>query len=135
MKKVISMVVLVVMLFSCLTVNSFAAAPETVMPLWDNTSLTSINMVFGETTGAALMRVTGKSGVNQIDGYCIVYVRDGNDWVYVTELSKTVYRFTCYLEVPFYCEVGCEYKADFTFQVHKNGVIETIEQSVTKICT
>lgn len=134
MKKFVSAMLLVIMLISVLNVSALAATPGTVEPMWDNTGYTSNNMVFDGTSGTASMIVAGKIGVNRIEGSCVIYRHDGSDWVYVTDDSTTVNAMSCSLEVTFTAEIGCEYKAEFTFVVYKNGVGEPIESTIIKVC-
>ena len=88
MKKFVSATLLVIMLISVLNISALAATPGAVEPMWDNTEYISETMVFDGTAGTVGIRATGKVGVNQIDGSCVIYKHVGSDWVYVTEDSK-----------------------------------------------
>lgn len=134
MKKVVSIIILFILLISSLNLNSFAATSNSVTPLWENTAISSENMVFDGTAGTASMRVTGKVGVNRIEGYGVLYKRVGSDWVYMTQVNKNVNAMSCYVEIQFTGEIGCEYKTEFTFLVYKNGVSETVQSTLTKVC-
>ena len=133
MKRVVSTLLLVVMLCSCFSISSMAATVPTVQPLWVNTNLVSGDIVFDGDYGYAGLRVVGKTGISHIDAYGVVYQVTDSGLEYITESSKTVTTMSCMLEIEFPADPNCEYQADFTFVVYKDGVGETIERTFTEV--
>lgn len=137
MKKIVSMITLLVMLLSCFSVSVAAAAPPTAEPMWDHTGLITGTIAFigpDKTAGMADMQVLGKDGVTKIEISIVVYKIVGSNLVYVTSDSKTVNHRNCYLAVEFTGEHGYEYQADVHIVVYKGTVGEVINESMTEIC-
>ncbi len=135
MKKTISILLVLVSLLSCLSVQSLAALPETAEPMWDNTASTIEGFDFDGTTGLTSMRVNGKRGTSQIDGIGTVYKFDGTNWVFVDEVIKSVHALSCYIEIEFQGEVGYEYKVDYIFVVYNSvGTPEIIPSTLYATC-
>lgn len=134
MKRWGAVLTTILLIVLCLNLSVAAATPSIAEPLWDNTARLSGNIDFDDTVGIAHMRATGKTGVTQINGSVVVYKLVGSEWVYVAQDSKSVNTLSCYLEIEFTAEVGYEYKAEFTFVVYKNGIGETVQSTLTKVC-
>ena len=139
MKKFVSMITLLVMLFSCFSISAAAALPPTVEPIWDHTGLVTGTIAFiGSTVGgnaaAAEMQVLGKNGVTKIEISIVVYKIVGSELVYVTGDSKTINHRNGYLAVEFTGEHGYEYQADVHIVVYKGTVGEVIDDTMKEIC-
>lgn len=137
MKKFVSMITLLVMLFSCFSISAAAALPPTVEPIWDHTGLVTGTIAFigpDKTEGMADMQVLGKNGVTKIEISIVVYKIVGSELVYVTGDSKTINHRNGYLAVEFTGEHGYEYQADVHIVVYKGTVGEVIDDTMKEIC-
>lgn len=129
MKKILSLLIAMVMLVSCLGVASFAALPDTgvVEPMWSNTGTFTYSFHFDDATiGYAELSVGGKFGATRVTGTIEVYRQSGSDWIYVTGNCISVLDRTLTMSVPVTGVSGCYCKAVFTATVYKDGTSETI---------
>lgn len=134
MKRILVCILSVIMLLSCVPISSFAATPETVEPLWVNTgSITTVFSFIG-TSGSAETHVVGHAGVTKITGTIKIYRQSGASWVYVTEGTKTANTRSFLMAVPVTGIIGEYYKADFTFEVYKDGIVEIITKTAYSTC-
>ena len=137
MKKLAILLLSAILLTSILGVSSFAATADNslVQPRWTNTG--TINYVLGfDATGhgSAEIAVTGKFGVNKIEGSATIYRQSGSNWIYVTSGSDAANDQVFELSVPVNGILGEYYKAEFTINVYKNGVCETITRTYYANC-
>lgn len=134
MKRVLTCILSVILLLSCFPISAFAATPDIVEPLWDNTGTMVTVFSFDGESGSAEARIVGKTGVTQITGTIKIYRQSGSSWIYVTEGTKTVYSRSFLMAVPVTGIIGEYYRADFTFSVYKNGVEEIITETQYSTC-
>lgn len=139
MKKTILTLLALVMLLASVTVipaNAAVADPgETVMPMWDNVTLTSSTFLFNDyLDGAAEMSVTAKPGSTSITITIEVYKQVGNSWILLNEGSKTVGGLVASYNVLFKGELGEYYKAEYTIDVTRFGTTETITETRFTTC-
>lgn len=134
MKRILVCILSVIMLLSCFPISAYAATPETVTPLWDNTNSITTVFSFDGTSGSAEANLIGRAGVTQITGTIEIYRQSGSSWIYVTEGTKTVYSRSFLMSVPVTGIIGKYYRADFTFSVYKDGVEEVITETQYSTC-
>lgn len=134
MKKTILTLLALVMLLASVTVipaNAAVADPgETVMPMWDNITLTSTNFLFNDyLDGSAEITVSAKGGSTSTEVTIKVYRQDGNDWVLIKEGTKTSSTIVTIFNVLFRGVVGKNYKAEYIISVTRFGTTETITET------
>ena len=137
MKKIAILLLTAILLTSLLGVSSFAAtsSDSLIQPLWTNTGAIDYVLEFRENgSGYADIAVTGKFGVTKIEGTTTVYRQSGSDWIYVTSGSDVANAQTFAMSVPVDGILGEYYKAEFTINVYKNGVCETITETYYANC-
>ncbi|MBE6576904.1 MAG: hypothetical protein E7653_02040 [Ruminococcaceae bacterium] len=132
MKKVVIVLMSMVLLCTTVMIPVGAAMPEdnTVQPLWINT--TSIDCTVGVIDGVGYAECVSRSqaGSSSIKTDIYVYVAIDNRWTYLTETHDIKYTRVSGVSCPFSVSVGCDYRADYTFTVTKNGVDEVITRTV-----
>ncbi len=134
MKKVFSIFITGVILFIC-CIGISAAMPDEVVPLWDNISSMTNNIVFDSTDGTAKATVRGISGTTSISATLTVYKQTSSGkWVYVDSDSDTKSGRYLSLTVEFEGESGANYKAVFDVSVNYNGTVETETKTAYKVC-
>lgn len=137
MKKIAMLLLAAILLASFLGISSFAAtsSDSLIQPRWTNTGAIDYVLKFFETgSGYANIIVTGKFGVTRIEGTITVYRQSGSDWIYVTSGSDVANAQTFAMSVPVEGILGEYYKAEFTVNVYKNGVCETITDTYYANC-
>ena len=135
MKKLAVLLLSAILLASFLGVSSFAATDSQIQPRWTNTAAIDYVLGFDETGyGTAEIVVAGKFGVTKIEGTTTVYRQSGSDWIYVTSGSSVANAQTFAMSVPVNGILGEYYKAEFTINVYKNGVCETITETYYANC-
>lgn len=137
MKRIATLLLAVVLLTSCLGIQTFAFVPsETVVqPRWDNTMTIDYIFEFEETKiGYAEIAVCGQMGVNKIEGDIQIYRQDGSSWTWVAGDTKTVNSQNLLMSVQVNGTSGKYYKAVFTMTVYKNGVGEKITETCYDTC-
>ena len=137
MKRIASLLLAVVLLTSCLGLQSFASVPAdiVVQPRWDNTASIDYIFEFEDTKiGYAEIIVTGHIGVTKIEGDVQIYRQDGSDWTWVAGDTKTVNLSVLTMSVQHTGTSGKYYKAVFTMTVYKNGVGEEITETCYDTC-
>ena len=135
MKKLAVLLLSAILLTSFLGVSSFAATDSLIQPRWTNTGTINYGLVFEDSGyGSAEIAVTGKFGVTKIEGTITVYRQSGSDWIYVTSGSSVANAQTFAMSVPVDGILGEYYKAEFTINVYKNGVCETITETYYANC-
>ncbi|MBR4962100.1 MAG: hypothetical protein IKY52_14480 [Clostridia bacterium] len=133
MKKVLTFVMVGVLMLTC-SMGIYAAAPETIIPLWDNIYSMPMSFSFDGTNGTVSASVTGKSGVTTISGTLTIYEKTSTGWRYVSSDSDTVEARSMTLSVSFTGVANVEYKAVFDVSVTRNGVVEPETKTVYKTC-
>lgn len=133
MKKVISLILIAMTLFCC-AINSFAAVPEQIVPMWNNISMMTNNLYFDGTEGDVSATVVGKLGTTQIVGSLIVYKQVSSGWKLVGQESATSSTQTLNINFPFDAVSGGYYKSVFTVTVTINGVNESETKTSYKTC-
>jgi hypothetical protein len=143
-KKVISLAMAVVMLFSC-GVPAFAAESEkskNLVPTSSDVSMrftnTDMARVFLDFTGnrancAAI--VDGKSGTSKITATVLLKRVEKNKVTTVkawTGLSTTEESF--YFDEAYYVSSGYTYELEITAKVYRKGTSETVSVNVTDYC-
>ncbi len=135
MKKIAVLLLSAILLASFLGVHSFAATDSLIQPRWTNTAAIDYGLVFEDSGyGSAEIAVTGKFGVNKIECSATIYRQSGSDWIYVTSGADVMYDQVFELSVPVDGILGEYYKAEFTINVYKNGVCETITRTSYATC-
>ena len=137
MKRIATLLLAVVLLTSCLGIQSFASVPAdiVVQPRWDNTASIDYIFEFEETKiGYAEIIVTGHIGVTKIEGDVQIYRQDGSSWTWVAGDTQTDYDSSFAMSVQVNGTSGKFYKAVFTMTVYKNGVAEEITETCYDTC-
>lgn len=111
MKRKFSALFMVMVLLISLAVNTYAALPETVEPLWDNISDITNKFYFYGTSGGARGTVAGKDGATSIAGTLAVYEETDYGWLLIGSDSGSTGGSTLYLSVSFTPESGTNYKS------------------------
>ena len=133
MKKICLLLLTAIFITSFLSVSAFAATA--VEPRWTNTGAIDYGLVFKSTgQGYADIAVTGKFGVTKIEGSITIYRQSGSNWIYVCSDSDETDDQVFELSVPVNGVSGATYTAEFTINVYKNGVCETITRTDTTTC-
>ena len=131
MKKTITILISVLLLMSIIAIPVNAAVPgNTVQPLWDNTSVIDCTLAAVDGIGYAECVVKSQPGASSIKTDIVVYEAPGNIWIYKTELHDIKYTRVSGVSCPFSVNVGCHYRADYTFTVTKNGIDEVITRTL-----
>lgn len=135
MKKRIVLVV-VTIIFMCTVLVPVPVCGTAIMPRWDNVSNITAYINFVGTSGRVIAVVTGDTGVTNITVSINLYYKNTsgswveveNNWDYnVSQQSLSVYE-------SFTGVSGREYKIELTGTVTKNGCVENISASTTKVC-
>lgn len=127
MKKILAIILSVAMMLTG-GVSAFAAAPETVAPLWENDMDIDNTLSFtgtNGTTGMAASTIYGVSGTTYISATLTVHVLQGTRWVYVGSDSGSVESTILGLYVGFTGVSGSYYRSMLEFTVIKDGVSES----------
>lgn len=139
MRKFISIILASVLLLSIIPVSAYGAVPDQITPLWDNAMSITADMTFGGTSGTrgeVLVTVTGHSGVSNITASAKLYYKNLSggwtelkfNWNYdVDEIYLDIYE-------TFVATRGYEYKLDIEITLTKNGIEETITDTVIATC-
>lgn len=133
MKKAFIFALVAITIF-CSAVNTFAAIPETVMPMWENTRQINNDVMFNGTSGIADITVLGKSGTTQITGTLTVYVQTDNGWKEVDSTSGSSSSIYFSLTINFTGTPGAYYKSVIDATVKINGVSETVSSTAYQTC-
>ena len=130
MKKTMTILMSVILLMSIIVIPVNAAVPEnTVQPLWDNTSIIDCTIGAIDGVGYAECIVKSQPGASSIQIDIIIYEAPGNVWIYKTELHDIKYTRVSGVSCPFSINIGCHYRADYTFTVTKGGIDEVITRT------
>ncbi|MBQ4046960.1 MAG: hypothetical protein IJC93_01135 [Clostridia bacterium] len=124
MKKTTS-ILLVFMMLALLCSPAYAALPETVQPLWDNTSDANVWFSFSNLDNSAEGYVIGKAGTTKITVRLSIYVDEDGEWVLLGGNTESVNGSNLSVDKSFNAVSGKYYKAVLTFMVTKNGVMES----------
>ena len=132
MKKLTS-IVLVLVLMVAAAVPAFAAVPETVAPLYINTSMAGIGLAFSDDGVASVaIRCTGKSSATGIDAEVYLERKVGSAWIRVTldnganswtESVTTRYLIKSYTQAV---NIRGEYRATVVYTIHGTTQDETL---------
>lgn len=132
-KKITSIVLVTMMLFSCfaclLTVKASAATAR-----WTGILSIDISMVFDGNEGDVSGIASKKSTATKIEGTLYVYKLVGGKWIYVDEWYNSKTRGTLVVGDTFVCESGVTYKAVFVVTAYTNGVPETETMEYIEVC-
>lgn len=136
-KKVLAVVMICCMMFSCVPIGVHAAQVEPIVPMWDNTSVFTANMTFQDTVGEFTVLVYGKSGVTNISVDVRLFYKNSlglwteidTDWTY--DVNQSYFSVT----ETFAGVAGREYKIEVSGVVTMNGVRESISKTATAICS
>ena len=136
MKKVITLMLACMLLCSAIAIPSYAAVKEetSVMPLWDNISIASVDISFSGTNGNATGNITKQDGVTFSEGTVFVYKKVGSEWVYVADAYNSTTRYTLAVSCDFPAQSGVEYKAVFSVTAYRgeDGESHVMETYRTK---
>jgi len=124
MKKILAIILSVAMVLTG-GVSAFAAAPETVAPLWENDMTMTHTINFSGTSGYASADILGVPGTTYISATLTVHVLQGTRWVYVGSDSGSVQSTALCLYVGFTGVSGSYYRSMLEFTVIKDGVTES----------
>ena len=133
MKKTLALVlgILTVLIF---VVNTSAASPEVITPLWNNITYVSNDLSFNGASGITSTMVVGKSGTTKITGTLTVYVQTANGWDVVDGDSTTSTSNLFTLDINFTGVPGEYYKSVLTVTVTINGVNESVTKTAYETC-
>ena len=134
MKKFLSLLLVILTIFSC-TCTAFAAAiPENeITPLWNNIGNADLSLDFNSNTskGCVGTYVLGSSNTDSISTKVVVYKKNLLSWTKVVDFgSRTTYEDYQARTLYFNAEEGKTYKVEFTYTVTVNGVSETDTSTV-----
>lgn len=116
----------------CVVVSINAATIETATPYWVNTAILTFGHDYVDGAAECMVNIVGQPGVTLIDNVDIVFYEEGindGDW---NELARweNLYvaddEFFWYDYVPG-VEYGYTYRLTVSFDVHRNGTVEHID--------
>lgn len=133
--KFIAAFLAIIALLAVIPLTASGAANDEIAPYWQNTGVVSCKIGFSDDGyGYAEAHVMGHPTANKIKADVYVYRQVGSAWVYVGEEHKTVNSSSLTISCKFNSIEGAYYRADYTLVVTKNGVDETITNTVYKTC-
>lgn len=124
MRKRITPAFMTLLMLICFMVNTHAALPETVEPLWDNIQNASIDFFFNN-PASVVSTITGKTGMTNITATLNVYQQTDNGWTVVGRDYGSTSARSLALRVEYDAVPGATYQAVLNFSVTINGVVET----------
>ena len=137
MKKIITVISLMLVMSTVLSVTTFAALPEdnSVQPLWDSIFEMELIIVYNDGVGTASAFSIKQSTADYIEGTVDVY-QQVNDrrWMFIDGAHYATYGQAVLIEVDFPAESGVTYKAAFTVVAETNGVGESHTIYYTETC-
>lgn len=136
LKKVFLAIMICCMMVSIVPIRTYAAQPETIQPMWTNTTSFTADIAFLGTTGEFTVIVLGKTGVTNITLDIQLYYKNTNgSWVKTNESWQyDVDQRILSAKDTFDAVRGREYKIEVTGTVTKGGIVEEIDGSKTAIC-
>lgn len=133
--KFIAAFLAIIALLAVIPLTASGASNDAIAPCWQNTGVVSCKIGFSDDGyGYAEAHVMGHPTANKIKADVYVYRQVGSAWVYVGEEHKTVNSSSLTISCKFNSIEGAYYRADYTLVVTKNGVDETITNTVYKTC-
>ena len=133
MKKTLALV-LGLLTILMLAINTAAASPEVIKPLWNNINYMSNDLEFNSTSGITSTMVLGKSGTTKITGTLTVYVQTANGWEVVDSASTTSNSNIFTLDINFTGIPGEYYKSVLSVTVMINGLNESATKTAYEYC-
>ncbi len=135
-KRIISIILVCCMALLTMPFATYAALPETVEPLWDNTNIFTATLSFNGTRGTATVYVDGQSGVTDITLEIKLYYKNtSGSWIEVDkDWNYDVNSSTFAVSETFTGVSGREYKIVVKGTVTKAGYAETISKIATAMC-
>lgn len=131
--KIISILLMITIISMIPYSVNAAYIDDTVSPCWDNTAAVSSQIGFlNDGYGYAEAIVMGHDAASRITADVYVYRQVGSSWVYVAEKHDSIDDCILSISCKFTPISGAYYKAEYTFVVTKNGVDETITDTVYK---
>jgi len=124
MKKVISIIMAIIMMFS-LGVSVSAATPDAIEPYTVDIAEVYNGLGFTGTAGTASSDIFGHPGTTYISATLTVHVLQGTRWVYVGSDSGVWNGSDLYLQVDFTGVSESYYRSMLELTVVRNGVTET----------
>ena len=137
-KTILTLIAIITLMSTVAVLPTYAALPdtgETVMPLWDNTSLVNISFSFPEEGyGFSECGVIGQSGVTQIVIEIVVYRKVLLSWIKVAEKQEIFNHYVGLSSCQFTPVEGATYKSTYKITVTKNNIDEVIEKEKISVC-
>ena len=124
MKKILSIVMAVIMVFS-LGVSAYADSPKVVEPRAVEIANVSNLLSFNGTEGMASSDIIGHTGTTSVRATLTVHVLQGTRWIFVGSDSGSWNGYDLYLNVAFTGVSGSYYRSMLELTVVRNGVTET----------
>ncbi len=103
-----------------------------VMPLWDNTTLISPQLNFYNGVGYVEASIDGQTGCSHIEATVTVYRKSGLSWREVDSWTDEVNRGIMTVGGEFEATQGVKYKVCVEATVTRNGIVEEVEDEITK---
>ena len=135
-KRLFSIIMMSIMIFSILPATVHAAQGETLIPMWDNASQITANISFSNGNGYAEVAILGKSGVTNISvDVRLFYKNATGGWTeIVKDWDYNVNQRMLSISESFNADAGREYKIEVSGTVTQNGYAEDIFKTATAIC-
>lgn len=137
-KTILTLIAIITLLSTVAVLPTYAAVAdpgETVMPLWDNTSMINIAIDFPEEGyGFSECVVIGYSGVTKIVIEIVVYKKVLFSWVQIAQKQETINNDYGGSSCQFTPVEGATYKSTYKITVTKNNIDEVIEKEKISIC-
>lgn len=136
LKKIITVISLVMVIATLSSVTAFAALPkdELVQPLWDSILHMEVVIVYDDGIGTASGLASRQSTASFIEGTLTVYKKVNGQWVFVDDAYNSRSRVSLGVDLDFPAESGVTYKAVFTVTAYTNNVPETHTIYYTETC-
>lgn len=126
------------LIVASVTVSVNAAAGVDITPYWLNTELVALAHENFDGEAECAVNIEGLPGVTLIDNIDIVYYQEGfNDGEWI-EIARWEDMYVAGDEFFWYDYVdnvyqGCVYRLTLSFDIHRNGIVEHIEDYLDRL--
>ena len=129
-KKALAIALLMICIFSFVTVYCHADNSPEIMPRWNNIGDVSTAFTFYDDIGEAVATASRGNMITSMVGTITIYKYQNNDWIYVDSISKTTTRSTLGIVLEIEGTSGAEYKMEFLLTAY-NGT--TVMEKITDV--
>ncbi|MBR6807945.1 MAG: hypothetical protein IKM46_06160 [Clostridia bacterium] len=134
MKKILSILLLSVMLWSSVIPAAAALPDNQVTPLWEQINTITNRISFNDTTGYVDCSIQGDSGTTVVANIRIFKQTASGGWSIIKTNSASSTTRTLTFGTDFTAVSGTYYKAVLTVFVAKDDNVETVTKTTYKTC-